>query len=346
MRPLREEQPTRRRPSPWAGLALALLLLGALASVAEAQPPRGDVVTAFDRTDQAIARAEALLIATPNQLALEYLDQAKQFQARARSAYAAGFGQDAFRLTNVARRRALAAVQLAQPAGSEAFLQFAMQRTEALLDRIGPFLGDCPNPQAEQLFNAAVDLERQARGALASGRPRVALAMTTDARGGATRALRVAEASCGEAADRAPRAVQRTDQLLEDAAWLREAGNKGARAYDGALQAQAHAKHELGQSHFSQAISATLAARDQLVRALARSDRPLGRDAVAEAVRASGVRLEQARQAAGADGAKRDAVERAADRQRRAQDLLARGQLAPCLAEVHAVRAILESAGL
>jgi hypothetical protein len=345
MRPPIQEPRRGRRTTPWTGLALALLTIAALVSGASAEP-RGDLRAALDRTDQAIASAEALLVASPNQPALEYLDQARQFQARARSAAAAGFGPDAFRLTNGARRRAFAAIQLAQPAGSAAFLQSALQRTDALLDRIGPFLGDCPNPDADRLFRAALDLQRQATDALAGGRPRMALGMTTDARAGATRALRLAEASCGEAPDRAPRAVQRTDQLLDDASWLSDAGNKAARGYAAAVEEQRRARQELAQSRFDEAISSTLAARDQLVRALARSDRPLARDAVAQAVRASGARLDQARQAAGADGARRDAFARASERQRRAQDLLERGQLAACLAEVHAVRAILESAGL
>jgi hypothetical protein len=324
---------------------LAFLALAAWAPWAAAQTAT-DVLAALDRTDQVIARADALLIASPNQLALDYLDQAKEFQARARSAYVAGLASDALRLTDVARRRAFAAIGLVQQAGSTGFLQFAIERTDALLDRIAPFLSDCPNEQAARLFTTALDLQRRAKDALATGRPRVALSMTTDARGRATRALRLAEASCGETSDRAQRAVERTDQLLDDASWLSDAGDKAARSYDAAVQEQQRAKRQLGQSRFPDAISSTLAARDQLVRALSRSDRPLARDAVAQAVQASRERLDQARQAAGPSGGKREAVERAADRQRRAQNLFERGHLADCLAEVHAVRTILERAGL
>jgi hypothetical protein len=326
----------------------AFLLLVAAAPIARAQTG-SDVLAALDRTDQVISRADQVIAANPNQLALDYLDQARQFQARARSAFAAGLLADAFRLTDTARRRAFAAIELAQQAGSSDFLQFAIERTDAFLDRIAPFLSDCPNEQATRLFTTALDLQRHAKDALQQGRPRIALSQTTDARGRATRALRLAEASCGDSPDRAQRAVERTDQLLEDSAWLSDQGSKAARGYDGAMAAQQRAKHQLDQGRYPDALDLTLQARDQLVRALSRSDRPLGKDAVAQAVQASAERLQRSRVAVSAgtsDGAQRSALDQATQRQRHAEDLLARGQLASCLAEVHAVRTILERAGL
>ena len=324
-----------------------VLLLFCFAPAAHAQTA-SDVLGALDRTDQVIARADAAIAAHPNQLALDYLDQARQFQARARSAYSAGLLADALRLTDTARRRAFAALEVAQQAGSSDFLQFAIERTDAFLDRIAPFLSDCPNEQATRLFTTALDLQRRAKDALQLGRPRVALSMTTDARGRATRALRLAEASCGESSDRAQRAVERTDQLLDDSAWLSDAGSKAARAYDAAVASQQRAHRQLEQGRYPEALDLTLSARDQLVRALSRSDRPLARDAVAQAVQASAERLDHARTiaSAAAAGPKRDALDLASQHQRRAQDLLERGQLAACLAEVHAVRTILERAGL
>lgn len=328
--------------------AAPLLLFVALAPAARAQIG-SDVLAALDRTDQIIARAEAVLASSPNQLALDYLDQARQFQARARSAYTASLFADALRLTDAARRRAFAAIQLAQQAGSSDFLQFQIDRTDAFLDRIAPFLSDCPNEPAARLFTTALDLQRQAKSALQLGRPRVALSMTTDARGRATRALRLAEASCGETSDRAQRAVERTDQLIDDSAWLSESGAKAARAYDAAVDVERRARHQLDIGRYPDALDLTLRARDQLVRALSRSDRPLARDAVAQAVQASQQLLDRARASAasaGNEGSKRAAIEQAEERQRRAQNLLERGQLAGCLAEVHAVRTILERAGL
>lgn len=329
-------------------LGAVLLLLVALAPGVRAQAGT-DVLAVLDRTDQVIARADQLLAAHPNQLANDYLDQARQFQARARSAFAAGLYADALRLTDAARRRASAAIELAQQAGSSDFLQFTIGRTDAFLDRIAPFLSDCPNEQATRLFTTALDLQRRAKDALQLGRPRIALSLTTDSRGRATRALRVAEASCGESSDRAQRAVERTDQLLEDSAWLSDAGANAARAYDAAVQVQQRAHHQLDQSRYPDALDLTLQARDQLVRALARSDRPLAKDAVAQAVQASAQELDRARaavSAAASDNTKRQALDQATERQRRAEDLLQKGQLASCLAEVHAVRTILERAGL
>jgi hypothetical protein len=326
-----------------AGLAWVFLLVLA-PRIALAEPER-DLAVALEHTDQVITRADSEIAAHPDQLANDYLDQARQFQRRARSAFAAGLRPDAQRLTQVARRRAFAAISLADQAGGTNPLPFAIGRTDAFLDRVAPFLSDCPNDQASDLFRQAQDLQRQAKDALQMGRPRVGLSMTNDARALATRALRTAEASCGEAPDRAPRAVQRTDQLLQDSAWLAESGSKAAQVYDTAVAQQQRAKGELGQGHYPDALQLTLSARDQLVRALSRSDRPLAKDAVAEAVKASAGRLDQARGTAH-DPAGRSAVEEAAPHQSRAQDLLERGQLAPCLAEVHAVRTILERAGL
>jgi hypothetical protein len=323
----------------------ALVLVLALIPMAAHAQPRGDVSVALDRTDQVIARADAAVVAGPNQLANDYLDQARQFQARARSAYASGLLADAFRLTNAARRRASAAIDLERQAGNPGFLPVAIGRTDALLDRIAPFLGDCPNDQASNLFESALDLQRQAKDALQLGRPRVALSLTTDARGRATRALRMADDSCGGPRERAQRALANTDELLGDSAWLLDAGGKPARVYVAALDTQKRAKGELAQGHFPDALDLTISARDELVRALSRSDSPLARDAVAQAVQASADRLGQARPAAN-DPARRDALDQASEHQRRAQDLLERGRLAPCLAEVHAVRAILERAGL
>jgi hypothetical protein len=348
---MQDRKAHRQSPRPLAralGSALAFLVLAVFTPAAHAQAG-SDVLATLDRTDEVIARADAVIAANPSQLANDYLDQARQFQARARSAYAAGLLADALRLTDVARRRASAALELAQQAGSSDFLQFAIGRTDAFLDRIAPFLSDCPSEPASRVFTTALDLQRRAKDALQLGRPRVALSMTTDARGRATRALRMAEASCGETSDRAQRAVERTDQLLEDSAWLSDAGSKAAEAYGAAVAEQQRAKHQLDLGLYPSALDFTLHARDQLVRALARSDRPLAKDAVSQAVLDSQQRLERARAAASqaiVDGAKRAALDEAGERQRRAQDLLERGQLASCLAEVHAVRTILERAGL
>ena len=335
----------RRRWTGGAWLALALALTSfALAPQARAQVG-GDVQVALDRTDQVIARADAVVLGSQNRLALDYLDQAKQFQARAKSAFSAGFLTDALRLTETARRRAFAAIELAQQVGSAAFLQFAIDRTDAFLDRIAPFLRECPNEPATRLFTTALDLQRRAQEALRQGRPRVALSLTTDARTRATRALRLAEAACGESSDRARRAVERTDQLLDDSAWLADAGDKAAQAYDAARKEQRRAEKQLDDGRYAAALDLTLRSRDQLVRALNRADRPLGREAVAQAVTRSQELLDRARLAARTDE-QRTAVDRAAERQRRAQDLLERGRLAASLAEVHAVRTLLERAGL
>src|SRR5262245_1838572 len=347
-KPAKRAPARRRMPGPAprrAWLARACFLALALLAPPAAAQTRDDVQLAIERTDQVLQRADAVLAGSSNQLALDYLDHARPFQARAKTAFSVGLYGDAQRLTDAARRRAFAAIELAQQEGSAGFLQFAIERTDAFLDRIAPFLADCPNEPAARLFTAALDLQRQAKDALRQGRPRVALSLTNNARGRATRALRLAEASCGENSDRAKRAVERTDQLLEDSSWLSDAGDRAERAFAAARDEQMRAKRQLGQDHYAEALDFTLRARDQLVRALGRADRPLARQAVAEAVQRSQERLDQARTSAAGNTALA-AIERASDRKRRDQDLLERGRLAACLADVHAVRTILERAGL
>jgi hypothetical protein len=304
-----------------------------------------DVRLALDRTDEVISRADGIVSGSDNQLARDYLDQAKQLQSRARSALDALLLADAVRLTEAARRRAFAAIELVRQAGSAEFLTFALERTDALLDRIATVLRECPNEQGDRLYARAQESQKRAREMLRAGRPRLALSLTMQARELAMRALRVSEESCGQISDRARRSVERTRQLLDDSAWLAQAGDKSARGYEQAIRLERRAEQQLDSSHFRQALDLSQSARDALVRALNQAERPLARETVAEQVRRSAGRLQDASSRAD-EARERQAVERAGDHQRRAEQMLDRNRLAAALAEVHAVASILERAGL
>lgn len=333
------------------GLARALAIaLGSIAALSAFSAPAAtqtleDVQRALENTDNVILQAETIVSDSRNALARDYLEQAKQLQSRARGAFDALLLADALRLTEAARRRALAAIELVRQAGSAEFLTFALDRTDALLDRISSVLRECPSEQAERLFARAQDMQRRAREALNAGRPRVALSLTMQSRELAMRALRISEDSCGQVSDRARRTVERTAQLLEDSAWLMQAGDRSARGYEAALRFNARAEDQLGAKHYPAALELALRARDQLVRALNQAERPLARDAVQDAVRRSGERLATVSSRAD-DGRERQAIERATDHQRRAEQLVSRGRLAAALAEVRAVMTILDRAGL
>jgi hypothetical protein len=306
---------------------------------------RDDFLRELERTDQIIERARDIVSASENSLAIEYLDQAVKLQTLARSAFSGARLGDAKRLTIQARERAYTAVRIAEQSGSAEFLRFMLERTDAVLDRIAPLIRESGAELAHRMLDAALEQQRRARDALSSGRPRAALSLTLQSRDRAMRALRLAESAEGRLPDRAVRVVERTDELLADAAWLAGAGERAARAYDHALRTQRQARLRLEAELFPAALRLSRQARERLVRALNEADRPLEREAVVQSLERSRGRVERAKEKA-SDERQQKAVQRAHDRLRRAEQHLERDDLAACLTEIRAIRGVLDRAGL
>jgi hypothetical protein len=329
----------------WPGVVwVALIAVFLAAPPAEAQQ-RDEALREIERTEQILDQARDLASSTGNSLARQYLDQAMKLQNLARSALSVDRLGDAVRLTRQARDRAFTAVRIAQQTGSAEFLRFMIERTDAVLDRIAPIVRGSRAEVSHRMIDAALEQQRRARDAVVTGRPRAALSLTFQARDRAMRALRLAEGAEGQTPDRAIRAVERTEELLTDAGWLLEAGDKSAEAYSHAMRTQSQARNRLEAEQYPAALRLTRRAREQLVRALNEADRPLEQDAVVQALERTRRHIERAAETA-SDERQQEAVEQARNRFRRAEQQLARGDLAACLAEVRAIRGVLERVGL
>jgi hypothetical protein len=205
--------------------ALVLVALGGPAREVLAQTA-ADVQRALEITQGVIDRAGTQLSCPPGQQSLgcAYLAQAVTLQASARGSYGSGFYRDALALTQRARDRAYSALRVGADATSGEFVRFSLERTDALLDRVGPPVRESGVEAALRLLDVAFDAQRRAKQAALDGRPRVATTATYQARERALRALRLADGARGMTPERAQSILSRTDELLGDGSWLAEGG--------------------------------------------------------------------------------------------------------------------------
>jgi hypothetical protein len=266
-----------------------------------------------------------------------YLGQAQALQSSARASYGSGFLRDAAALTLRARDRAYSALRVAQDATGGEFVRFSIERTDALLDRIAPAVRASGIEPALRLLDVAFDAQGRAKQAASTGRPRLALNGTYQARERALAALRSADGGHGATPERARTILERTDDLLGDGAWLADAGASAmpyARART--LEDQAHRRLDAGDPRG--AIEFSQKSRDALSKAFARADRPVQRAAVERELAANANALDQAREQAGSDAERLKRVVRAEEHHRRAQDHLREGRFAAALSELRASR--------
>lgn len=296
-----------------------------------------DVQRAIDVTQGVIDRASAQLSCAPGEpgLACVYLGQAVTLQASARGSYGSGFLRDALALTMRARDRAYSALRVGQDVTGGEFLRFSLERTDALLDRIAPAVRESRVEAALRLLDVAYDAQRRAKQAALDGRPRVAMSATYQARERGMRALRLADGTRGASPERARAILDRTDDLLREAAWLEGAG-ASASLYQRALGIEARARTRLSAGDARRAVDLSLEAREVLSRGLGKADRPVERAVVERGIATNAATLERARQRIGGDAERRRRLDRAEEHQRRAQDHLREGRLAPALAELRA----------
>jgi hypothetical protein len=331
----------RRASVAWAPIVLALVIAVPPARAQNAEDVRG----AIETTERAIERARAVADRDGDPSAAEHVAQAEQLQDRARRAFDAGLFGDALRLTRAARER-IEFLATPRPRGSPARVREEMQRTDELIDRLAPLVENTPAPVGRRLLDEAVRLQHEAREALESERHGQAGELTLRARQTALRALRLAEGPPGRVPERARTMVEQTRALLDDSDWLVGAGEKAARAYRDARASVEAAAEELQAGRPRQAVRRAQEARGRLLDALQVADRKIVREAAVDAVRSSAERLEAARTRASAGRRAERVLAAAADRQRSAERYLELGRLPASLAEVRAVSAILDRAGL
>ena len=329
---------TMFRPTGARLLACALVLaaLGGPAGEGFAQTS-ADVQRALEITQGVIDRASSQLSCPPGEQSLgcAYLSQAVTLQASARGSYGSGFYRDALALTLRARDRAYSAVRVGADATAGEFVRFSLERTDALLDRVGPPVRESGVEAALRLLDVAFDAQRRAKQAALDGRPRVATTATYQARERALRALRLSDGARGMTPERALSILSRTDDLLGDGSWLAE-GGASASYLTRALSIQARARTRLDAGDSRRAIELSFQARDVLGQGLAKADRPVRKAAVERKLSANGAALDAVRLRVGDDAERRRRFEHAEEHQRRAQEHFGAGRFAAALSELRA----------
>jgi hypothetical protein len=323
-----------------AAAAAALFLL---AAEAPAQV-RDDLLREIERTDQVIDKARMVVEGSNDALSSQYLDQAIKLQDLAKTALAADRLLDAGRLTRQARDRAFTALRVAEQSGSAEFILFTLDRTDALLDYISPIVRESGLEMANRQLDLAYEQQRRAREAQSSGRPRVAVSVSMQSRERAHSALRLAEGDSRLSPERVRRHLERTRELIRESAWLEEAGERAARTYGLAVRQLEDAEARLEAGDVEGTARQGRRARDLLLQALNQADRPLEMDRVEAALERARAAVEDAAGKAASEE-QRAAVERARGHLARAEEHLRAERLAPAVADLQAVRRILESAG-
>jgi tetratricopeptide (TPR) repeat protein len=323
-------------------IAFAFVAVSCLAASSVRAQTASDVQRALEVTDAVIERATTLANCGPGETRLPcaYLGQAVALQASARSSYASGFYRDALALTLRARDRAYSAIRLLQDATGGEFVRFSLERTDALIDRIAPVVRASGVDAALRLIDVAVDLQRRARAQAEAGRPRAALSATTQARERAWRALRLAEGTQVGGLERTRALLDRTAELLRDSAWLGGSGDPASTHYRRAVEMQDRAYDRLETGEPRRAADLTLRARDQLQKALQAAERAPDREAVERALARDAQALATLSTTLPAGDPRRDALDRAEDHHRRAQEHFQAGRYAQAMAELRAAEEI------
>lgn len=254
---------------------LAAGLFAAPAAHAQNNLTPENVQHALDRTDVRIEQAEALVMGSDNEMAIQQLEAAVDIQARAKSSFATADLALALRLTLEARGHADRAIAIIRNLPDPDRVRAQLERTRELLERARERIEECNNDRARSQLRMAFELQTRAEDAAVNGRYLVALQLTVNARERARNALRLCnlEENMQEAAERA---LQRTDHLLGRAQAAIEdcASDAGHESLRRALDLQERAKVEFGSEHFRASLNLTLAAR----RAAYRAVRLCGRD--------------------------------------------------------------------
>jgi hypothetical protein len=155
----------------------------------------------------------------------------------------------------------------------------------------------------------------------------------------------MAERGHGRLPIRVARVIESTEGLIGDAAWLSEAGGKAQKQYERAVRQHGQARDLMEAGQHEAALQMAQQSRETLIRALNRADRPLAEEQVRKAVEQSHALIERAASREKTEG-QQGALERARMHQSRAEENLANGRLAASLAEVRAVRGVLERSGI
>ena len=254
--------------------ALALGLMAAsLATPAGAQT-LADAQRVIDVTQAVIDRATMTVACPPGDLRLPctYLAQAVTLQQSARASAGSGFYRDAIALSLRARDRAYSALRTAQDATGGEFVRLSIERTDALIGRVALVVRASESERARRQLDLAIQVQARAKSLAQAGRPRAALSATSQARDRTFRALRLTDGATPGAPDRARAALERTDDLLRASAEVADAP-PARPAFERARQLQDRGWSRLRAGDAAKAIDLTLAARDELGRALDRADR-------------------------------------------------------------------------
>ncbi len=236
----------------------------------------------------------------------------------------------------------------AAPAGR---LDAELERTDRLIERAADALGDHADEQGRRAFDEARELQRRARRLAHDRHSRAALDATRRARRLARRIVAASGRGDGaDAAERAERDLERTDELIAEA--RRIADESGAdeslrRRLDRAGALQREARGHLDAGRVRAAMDRTRQARDLARRVLDALGRRLDADGVARLLDGTDAAIARAREAVadhGGDRARR-LLEQAIERQRGARRAFDAGDLRRAVALTRDARDLARRAG-
>ena len=154
-------------------------------------PDPGRVEEQLQRTREILDRARERLANCDVPMARDLLRTALDMQTRAEQAYRETRYLAALQLTTSARDRGMRALRLCNSSESlEETLATALQRTDEVLARAHEVVDAEGSDHARRLLANAEALQSRARAEAGSGRHRLALSLTRQAREQATRAMR------------------------------------------------------------------------------------------------------------------------------------------------------------
>lgn len=259
---------------------VAVAMIAVLPVAARGQGPAPvRVRRSLEETDHRIELAETLVSTTNDEQARSALAQARDLQARARSAAHAGRPLVAGQLTLEAWGRADQAIALVRGLPAPDRVQGQLERTRGMLDRAAERIEACGDGRARAMLGVALEMQARAEIAERERRHLGALQLTLAARQRGTRALRLCRVD-EDVQEAAKQALSQTDQVLARLRSPQASDSTGRRrlpgerdALDRAAALQDDASREFRDGRFEASLRLTLSARRLAHRAAGRGPR-------------------------------------------------------------------------
>lgn len=331
-----------------AALTTMAAFLVLLPSITIAQTS-SQVQAELEKTDRLIERAADAVRAAGSVEGRERIERAYELQKLAWQAYRFGFSRKALALTKSAREQAEKALALAQTTStSNGAIERELDRTDEILAKARDIIGSCQDQKAISLYERAASTQTEARGYYRGNRLRIALRASLNARETCKRSIEICSRPDAHS-DEVEAELRRTDELIlraaETSSELPVVGPVAKLLEDArAIQSSAWESFKLG--NLKTALAQTLKAREVALKALKALETESKPERVLRLIESTDKLISKVREGLSdsPDAEVDKLADAAVEHQKRASDLLEKGDIEAAMVDAKAAQELARKA--